>query len=481
MEQSQTKESSKICDILKRQLPKDFSISFNTKFEIAEYGDVHVTAIRRGKWDIASLQYIDDKEPSPEETFSTTIKDMLYLQYAVHHGFYPVFFVIAYKEKLYIWRNYTIIKPKQAKKRPYIFDIWPEQSDFFQNVVENARIVSIVELVDIFCEYNPSTYCKLSQGGVENFFLSTCPQKLHDTIRQFVDALIKEGIEKCTNGGTSYFWLMKEVEDIFFRFLLEPGYNHSCYRYVNTGALQKMMDNGTIAMSSIISMNDSSEADYASCYLNEKIGSKLNRHQIGLNTLPEDIVNTFICSMSEEDDNLAMWYMYGEQCKGAELVFDINNTDDDSFCLARVSYSDKDGHNEILDYIASLLNSDIKERRFCLQRWDIWQHFFKPYYYQQEKEIRLLFQHDWLIGKNMPKCEWIVSANGIHFPVAVFTLKKDNASNDTPLFPLRLKEVKLGPLYPEARANAMSLETDMEERLGLSLKFSESSIKWYRG
>lgn len=242
-------------------------------------------------------------------------------------------------------------------------------------------------------------------------------------------------------------------------------------------SFMKLCREGTITMSSIISMNDKSETCYANSYISSKIGDNFHGEL-------DDPTNVFISSFSTKKDNLLMWYMYADMAKGVALRFG-DGMSGEGFKLHAVDYSgnktkDNKQMHISLNYLKNLLNQKISIK---LNRWNIWQHFFKPSYYRDEVEIRLL-----LIGceKANIKKEWVTSSSNIKFPILIFRLFDEWANeNDkcSPLrqYPLELKEIMLGPLYEESKTNALSLKKYFHEMTkGKFSNITMSSIDDYR-
>lgn len=470
---------------MSESLSNDFLLEKDKSYDIFQYGKVTIPLeVKRGNWDIAAISVVDDNDCKPDGSFVARLKDML----NVERYFSPVFFVIIYRSNLYLWRNYIKVKSGRTGNSLFSSSWYPEAIDFLQGGVDSTKIVSKEELIKLFSEYNPRTYCKFTYKDLQSFFMVGCPNADKNSLQTFIDSLKDKNIDEVVGGSTSYFWLNDKYEDLLFKNILKTD---SCcpeyYRYVNSASLLKLLDNKTIAMSSIISMNDMSETNYANCYIKKRIDVGCIAKQIALSSDNDETVNTYICSLSEEDDDLAMWYMYGEQCKGAELIFegfDENALVEDVFCLSKVSYADKDGNDKWLDYLVYLLRTKVDGRHFCLKRWSIWQHFFKPYYYHNEKEVRLLYLPDTLMGDISSQQQWCDSPNKIHFPFVLFMLNAINTQEKSKAlshFPLKLTSIKLGPLYPENHANALAWTVEIRHRWSEYIKFITSKIKDYRG
>lgn len=469
---------------LKENLPKEFSFEKDKKYEIEKYGKVFISLeVMRGNWQIAAISAVDDTDENPDRTFMETLRDTLHIESWLN----PIFFVISYHGNIYLWRNYSIVPPVKKGKSPFVFTC-SESNEFLQSGVDSSKIVSREELIRNFLDYKPDTYCKITQEDLQLFFMKDYPKSKSHSIWNLITTIQKGKINDIVEGNVYFFWFKEDFEDKLFKNILRAdGCCSEYYRYINRSSLSKLLENGTIAMSSIISMNDMSEINYANNYIRARTNTDNIIKQVSIKPDNEDLVNTYICSLSEEDDDLAMWYMYGEQCKGAELIFKVPNeeeTNNGTLWLSKVSYADKDGHHEWLSYIANLLKSEIGGRRLCLKRWHIWQHFFKPYYYRNEKEVRLLYFPNTLSGDLPPQQQWCNNDQGVHFPLTIFLLNANHTTDKSKgmlQFPLKLKTIKLGPLYPENQINASSWEVDLRQRWKTSIKFAISGIKDYRG
>ena len=226
-------------------------------------------------------------------------------------------------------------------------------------------------------------------------------------------------------------------------------------------------------------MNDKSETCYANSYISSYIGDKFHEES-------ENPTDIFINSFSTKKDNLLMWYMYADMAKGVALRFD-NNIQEGDFTLHSVDYSKdktKDGTKQMhmsLNYLKNMLNQKAYSVR--LKRWNIWQHFFKPSYYRDEAEIRLL-----LLGKcDEDKKEWVTSSRNIHFPILKYRLFNEWGNDNSEYsildkYPLELKEIMLGPLYDESEANKLTLRNYFHEMTkGKFSNITVSSIDNYRG
>jgi len=241
--------------------------------------------------------------------------------------------------------------------------------------------------------------------------------------------------------------LPKEYEDAIFHSLIETHKEEELCRYTTMSSLIRIIENKKNSVCSIVCMNDKSE-----CYYAEKYISKKN---IDIDTLSpnqiEELNKYFIMSCTPDFDRLTMWRMYADDAKGVciKMKIDdniINNQNPDDgikFYLAKVSYGDENGNHKELDCIKKLE----KQLNILLQRKSIWYHFFKPYDYKDENEVRLLCKCE-----NIEKYKWI-TVNSILCPV--FEFKIEESKNE---FPLIIESVLLGPKCPEKEINAKQLQ-----------------------
>lgn len=265
------------------------------------------------------------------------------------------------------------------------------------------------------------------------------------------------------NINQSHVYLNKENEDDLFKALLGTCNNPKLYKYCKADTLNYMINNQTLSMSSIACMNDKTECYYASDYLYGKNPNKNTDKEIAFSTLLN--YRDFITSFSTtSQDNLIMWRLYGDEGKGIAIEFDnTNNIDRNDFVLAPVSYSEtKESHPE-LDFLKDLLAKRIEGHDLNLNRWFIWQRFFKSSEYKIENEVRLLYsQHN---HEDIENEVW-VNASGIFTPLQKFKINKEDNN-----YPLKVSKVYLGSNFTEAEINkelinegfkSKSLDIDVE-------------------
>ena len=299
-------------------------------------------------------------------------------------------------------------------------------------------------------------FCQKVQDIVSNY-------SLQEQIYKILTSITNDDIEF----NNTEFWLDEDVEDKLLQCIVgEVDTSARLFRYTTANTLQRILTESTHSMVSLASMNDPSEINYAKNYL---LRCGMPKEQT---TPTEDSVHIFIVSMSDKhEDDLTMWRFYGDDCKGVSLEYtaEIESKWKNYFLLSHVSYAREDGKHPELDFISELSHLTIENRSFRLKRWHLWQHFFKPFEYSIEKEVRLLMLCEKLDSKVFNiKRVWVSTSYGIITPIVILPLKSKD-QNDIP-FPLQLKGVTLGCKFPEKGINSMTLRALSEDTDGIVTK-----------
>lgn len=327
----------------------------------------------------------------------------------------------------------------------------------------------------------------IKKGDFVDFLNICCNAKFKSNdnkrkIQKFIDSVYsKNNINILANEYEC--WLPSEFEDDFFRNLLGTVDSQSkLLRYISLSALNRLVLSNTQSMLSVVSMNDRSEVDYTESYFKNKFNKDKDQDEC-----IEDTIDVYILSCIEgEKDELTMWRLYGEDSRGACIGYSIdtnliNNLD---FILAPISYADKNHKHRELDLVYYMMtrgiiinNSNSKTKvKFVFKRWNIWKHFFKPYDYHDEHEVRLLYRN-----QNKPnKKKWILSSLNIFTPLIEFVGYIDEeGTNNIKKLPLKIDKIKLGPNYPEKKLNKEILLSLMKES-NSSITIAQSTIDSYR-
>lgn len=280
------------------------------------------------------------------------------------------------------------------------------------------------------------------------------------------------------DGGIASF------ENQFFLKLFGDFKEKEISRYTSLNTLFSMLNYNSFRMNGIVGMNDKTEVNYVDTYLSdvEKPLIKQDFRTIMATN------NRYITSCTDvvNKDNLTMWRLYAEDSAGVCLTFKtrlkkLNN----HVLLQRVKYADKDGNHKELDFLKMIIHEieDLTGFQFEFRKLGYWKHFFKPFEYSIEDEIRLLVIDNDSIPKI--KSDWVMThSHSIFNPIIDFRL---NSSD----FPIQLTEIMLGPKCPEQETNKVQIEELIRRKKrkikdgGLdsnlnTLKVVLSDIKHYR-
>lgn len=261
---------------------------------------------------------------------------------------------------------------------------------------------------------------------------------------------------------------LDSFENRFFQCLLPKFEDTVVYRYTTVSSLESMLKYNTYRMSGIVGMNDPTEIDYVD-YIVYGWRKPLDEWS-GVDV--EKINKVFIssCSSPEKEDDLTLWRLYGDDSKGVSLKLEVSNDCiKQNMIVTRVSYGEKDGTHKQIELMKKMTVDffNMKSARFEFRTYHIWKHFFKPYQYEVEQEVRLLYIANDVIKPI--KTEWVVTfGDKIFNPIVDFKL---NAKD----FPLKVKEITLGPNTPEKNVNKAEL-TEYIRQLKLITDYNISDL-----
>ena len=268
-----------------------------------------------------------------------------------------------------------------------------------------------------------------------------------------VIAFIKDLKDVDIISESTLFHLSEEKEDGIFKKLLGEYKEERLCRFTTMNSIFRTCNERTQSMCSIVCMNDKSETDYVAQKFEPTVQSD-----------SDEINGCYIMSCCDIDskDNFTMWRLYGDDAKGVCIEYQIKDLPSDFF-LAPISYAkDANQTHPELDFIKNLRYIKINGKNLRLNRLSIWQHFFKPYEYRDEKEIRLLFNKKCMIpeddsygaANNPPfKRIWIYNGDyGIISPIVTFSVEETKS-----YFPLLIDRITIGPKVKEANVNVEQL------------------------
>lgn len=234
-------------------------------------------------------------------------------------------------------------------------------------------------------------------------------------------------------------------------------------KYTTLEGLAAILMSGKIRMNSIVSMNDKTETDF----LSEHIKNYKEEHEQDYDKyLFAD--KEFITSFTTRIDELDMWRLYGDNGRGACMVFERKDKKNDG--LFKISYVDPEtDFAKVMELLEALKEKGVRVRLNLLQRY---RHFLKHADYNTEAEYRLLKHREETDG-------WFINRdNGILAPYVEFTLQKSWMPIEGS-YPFKLKRIIVGPANGEKMANLMQV-FHMGHQYGYSLEVAESKIQSYR-
>jgi hypothetical protein len=280
---------------------------------------------------------------------------------------------------------------------------------------------------------------------------------------------------------------LNSIESKIFLHILGDGNipERKIYRYTTLSTAYSMLSNNSFRMNCLVGMNDMTEVDYVENYINGHKTKFISKSPATIKAYN----NRFISSCSLKEDDLTQWRLYADDSKGVCLVLNINKLENDSFIVKKISYGEKDGSHKALSILKDII-AEIKIKLgidFYFKSITTWRHFFKPYEYAVEEEVRILYIRK---SDSAVKKGWLLTAtHNILNPYVDFEL------NSTEM-PVTLTEIVLGPKCPEKELNKCQFKQFINElravkvtsALGVevdkynlkSLKVSISSITSYR-
>lgn len=111
----------------------------------------------------------------------------------------------------------------------------------------------------------------------------------------------------------------KELENIFFKTIIEEvPKGAEIYRYGTLDNVLRTIAEKTLRLSGIVGMNDISEIGYVDGYLDKQFKPMATDDHVN------SVNKKYIMCSSTLDDELMQWRLYGDDCKGACLVFQVN-------------------------------------------------------------------------------------------------------------------------------------------------------------
>jgi len=318
---------------------------------------------------------------------------------------------------------------------------------------------------------------------VESIKMTKSKNWVDHTIKHFNYSNIFSNLNYDPNG--QFFRLGDDIrkdenfENQLFNILLEdvPS-NTLIYRYATLDTVFSTVNFNSVRMNGLAGMNDPSELDYADLYIDKNYSIFSNPNEV------HAVNRRFITCCSELSDTLNQWRLYGEDCKGACMVFRIKNVIyQPGVKVKKISYGEKPYGRpfhlelELLKHLIETVRL-VSHQSLQFKSLGIWKHFFKPFEYAEEKEVRILLvlnNQEHIKGTRQPiKKEWNLTAT--HKIISPYV----NVPLNDPILPVQLDSITLGSKCPEKQLNKVQLEVMLEEKSIIDVKVTHSAINNYR-
>lgn len=277
---------------------------------------------------------------------------------------------------------------------------------------------------------------------------------------------------------------IKSFENQFFNKIFGEFSETKICRYTTLDTAFNMLNFISFRMNGLVGMNDKSEVNYVDNYLNgvERPLSKMHHNTVI--ALNKRYITS--CSKISRKDELTLWRLYAEDGTGVCLIFNIKRERlNDKVLIQKVKYADQDGNHPELDFLKYIREGveALTGFTFEFRNIGLWKHFFKPYDYKIEEEVRLLVIEE--LSLNPLNSNWVKThTHSIINPFIDFQLNNS-------AFPIHLSEIILGPKSPEQDSNKVQLQEMVRRKkshINLNkidsnlkgLKITTSKIKHYR-
>ncbi len=258
--------------------------------------------------------------------------------------------------------------------------------------------------------------------------------------------IVNDDRSKCFDCDANSFYFKDKYEKLFFRHLLGNSNNDILYRYTSLDTLFKTLTTRKQYMASILGMNDKTESFYADHYLSQRINSTIIDTYDVIEQYKKGCYCFILSCVTDEKENIRMWDDYGDCAKGVRITLTPKRNDNLPFFVAPISYAKSDNIHPEIELLAKL-----RQVGWDMKMWNVWQHFFKPNEFTNEREIRMLYIYE---DSPLPKDDimWLYKAGTI-FPLIMFGVSADNVRP----FPYMITGITFGPLSHNQEANKCAI------------------------
>lgn len=276
------------------------------------------------------------------------------------------------------------------------------------------------------------------------------------------------------------FSFTPEIEEKLFNSFFVKNERKVC-RYTTLDSIYQTLTNKTFRLFGLAGMNDKGERDFLQKHLYNEIKWLKEDHQKIISEL-QDGNSTYImsCSNNACSDKLEMWRLYADDAKGVCLQFEAEEKPSE-LLLKQIIY-DKEEASAYTFIKVLITELAAKTILFTFKNFDKWKAFIKSSDYDYEKEIRLYYKEK---SDEHKSKEWVkTTSHSIFNPYVEFALTEGaKIEKNIPLFPLKLKEIILGPKCPEKLVNQEQIKALLDkdpELKKLKIKVNISKIDNYR-
>lgn len=352
--------------------------------------------------------------------------------------------------------------------------------------VEQLRVKIVEELKkEVF------TFQKQLKGirnSLQSYELESKFQNIIKAINQFEEgfsANLKYDVEGRFFYITNDLRNFNELENKFFKTIIEDvPLGTEIYRYTTLDSVLRTIEGKTLRLSGIVGMNDISEIGYVDGYLDKKFKPMATDDHV------DSVNKKYIMCSSTLEDELMQWRLYGDDCKGACLVFEVNGGNEiPGLLLRKINYGIKvngENYHPELEFLLRIKNRLRKKLKidFQFKTLSLWRHFFKSYEYEPEKEVRLL-----LIGNESDEVKGERHLTGVGNDIGI----KWNLTNshqilapfiilqiDDVRLRCKLKKVILGAKCPELGINLKQFSLLTRKKNLVDIQVVPSKIINYR-
>lgn len=275
-------------------------------------------------------------------------------------------------------------------------------------------------------------------------------------------------IVECAANNRIVARLNEDYEYNFFNNLFYDQRLKAFYHYTSFNSLFQIINSGKLHLNSLVGLNDKSEIGLVNNFMGRSQQSKLepvtmmyhNKH--------------FIFCLSEKEDQLNQWRLYGDDAAGVMIEFDIDHY---HFAYRNILLSKITYNLKVFEIIKEWLNYCKNELgvNFGFYLIDFWKFFYKNEDYKDEAEVRLLVRNMDGDGHATFSEQFKLNRYNMIVPYIEIACVGESASF------IKIKNIILGPKFDEADINIAQLQYVLNTKYpGNQIRLLKSRINHYR-